>query len=471
MPSHSDSSPLLPRTFLNATRIHYLDNLRTFLVLLVVVHHSATVKVALPSHPIERVILNVFTATNKAFLWSTFYLVSGFSSSLSLTTYGNGLKFLKHRSLPLAIHALVWGTVGRTAVAWVLTITTVGQGMFGSYELVKELLTGPASYLGFLVALDGVLVGLRALGAPRLSQLLGRHGHFSSLLLPTSTVVTLLVCTYINASQSQRTIAPLPSFLSALISSFDYPLPDAPFSCIIAYTIGAHWVDIRDSLPGSLTSPLLFPLSLTASYAYLSLDTTPSASISYLILPFHPDLRTCAFVLWDTLASLTLPLSLLSFFASTSVLRRSWNVPHTALKLLVHTSRFCVRLATPPEYQFRPSSIWLLTWRRVIDRSDPSGRDSSSDSEGDNQGPARVGKQIGSSLDEFWHVLTSAQIHLEEIVVDRVGRGILQYISSYWRIKKLALNYVVSSDSGASADFATGFYGLPIGRRMVLWGA
>ncbi|CAA7265645.1 unnamed protein product [Cyclocybe aegerita] len=332
MPSHSDSSPLLPHAFLNATRIHYLDNLRTFLTVLLIVHHSATVKVSLPSYPIERIILKVFTTTNKAFLWSTFYLVSGFSSSLSLTTYENGQEFLKHRSLPLAIHALVWGTVGRIAVAWALTITTGGQGVFGSYELLKEQLIGPASYLAFLIALDGVYVGLRALGAPRLAQLLGRHGHFSSLLLPTSTIIALLVCTYINASQSQRTIAPLPSFLSTLISSFDYPLPDAPLSCVIAYTIGANWVDIRDSLPPFLTSPLLFPLSLSASYAYLSLDTALSASNSYIILSnrtFYADLHTFAFVLWDALASLIIPLSLLSFFASASILRRSWNVPGT----------------------------------------------------------------------------------------------------------------------------------------------
>ncbi|KAJ3492064.1 hypothetical protein NLJ89_g11277 [Agrocybe chaxingu] len=345
MPSHSESSPLLPLPLRTDTRVHYLDNLRTVLLVLLVLHHAAVTILAtstLDYNPIERNVLCIFTTTNKAFLWSTFYLVSGYSSALALSRgNGNLQKFVKRRSLPLAIHALVWGSAGRIGVSWALTAMQEkgGKGVFGAREVLEVMLVGPASYIGFLVLLDFVYVGLRVLGAPRLAHVLGgREGVLTAVVL---TGIALLVCTYVNATQGS--IAPLPSFLSTLISAFDYPLPDAPHSCIVAYTVGVNWAGIKDALPTTAISRFLFPFSLVASYAFLALASVLSTSISKYIQPdparfpgarrefpyAGPNMHTFAFLLWDSLTSFILPFTLLWCFSSASLLRKSWAVRGT----------------------------------------------------------------------------------------------------------------------------------------------
>ncbi|CAA7265639.1 unnamed protein product [Cyclocybe aegerita] len=410
MPSHTESSPLLPlpSPVFTPTRVYYLDNLRTVLVALLIVHHAALTSTASASSEsgsverrIEQRILGVFTTTNEAFLWSAFYLVSGCSSSLAHakasgntnanenangntnsananpnpnaisngstnpttpntnTTANPHLTFLKDHPLPHATHALVWSTLGRTALAQVLTSTSAGQAIFGGRKQLEAHLSGPAAYLALLVVLDCVHVCVRALrlgsgsGTPRMWVSLTRVRGWGGFVVALAGV-GLVVCTYLNVTEGCTGTFKFPD---VLVSALDRPLPDAPLSCIIAYTIGAHWLTIKASLSPTPTpiSRLIFPFVLAASYTFLTLLSLLSPSISRYIQPDRakpplalpppssltpvprgrtlphagPNAHTLAFILWDVLTSLILPLALLWLFSSSSsasLLRRPWAV-------------------------------------------------------------------------------------------------------------------------------------------------
>ncbi|KAF9525790.1 hypothetical protein CPB83DRAFT_858891 [Crepidotus variabilis] len=67
-------------------RIHFLDNLRITLFLLLVAHHAAqeAVRVRGDIGRLQLVLLSLFSAMNKSCLWSTFFLVSGCSTAIAL---------------------------------------------------------------------------------------------------------------------------------------------------------------------------------------------------------------------------------------------------------------------------------------------------------------------------------------------------------------------------------------------------
>ena len=100
------------------TRFFYLDKLRIFLTILVILHHAAiayggsggwAIKEA-ASDPISPIMFTLFNAINQSFFMSTFFLLAGYFTPRSYEEKGP-LKFIKDRlirlGIPLALFPLI----------------------------------------------------------------------------------------------------------------------------------------------------------------------------------------------------------------------------------------------------------------------------------------------------------------------------------------------------------------------------
>jgi glucans biosynthesis protein C len=93
-------------------RLYYLDDLRVFLTMLVIVHHTSITYGAGGSWYFEDVdkaeltvtsiLLTLFTAVNQAFFMGFFFFLSGYFTPLSYDRKGAG-KFLADRFVRLGI--------------------------------------------------------------------------------------------------------------------------------------------------------------------------------------------------------------------------------------------------------------------------------------------------------------------------------------------------------------------------------
>ncbi|KAJ3506517.1 hypothetical protein NLJ89_g6825 [Agrocybe chaxingu] len=330
MADDDETMPLLPTAAPATTRIHFLDNLRTVLVILVIFHHAAILSAPLRHgrDPREDAIIAVFTTTNEAFLWNTFYLVSGCSSAVALEAEPapSECEFVERRMLRVGVPAVLWGFLGRKVrFAWVF--------VFIDYERVRDLLTGPVMYVALLLVFDGGHLALRRKGV---TSLVGRS-TVMKVFIGTAFAALLLLSSYVNALPGGTNN--LPSSFTSLFSSFDFPLPDAPVSCAVTFFIGANYSKLKDVVP-SVFRRVAFPLLLVLSYATLHIACVLSPSIRAFsdsrdnpldinkrraLLNAGLNRHTTAFVLWDTLSALLLPISFVAFFSSTPMLSTHWS--------------------------------------------------------------------------------------------------------------------------------------------------
>lgn len=92
-------------------RLYFADNLRTWLITLVVLHHLAIVYTGVgafyyveppPSYPLPLVVLVIFIVVNQAYFMGLLFLISGYFSPGSLERKGVR-RFVKDRLIRLGI--------------------------------------------------------------------------------------------------------------------------------------------------------------------------------------------------------------------------------------------------------------------------------------------------------------------------------------------------------------------------------
>lgn len=102
----------------SGSRLFYLDNLRIFLTILVILHHTAIAYGASGDWVItdpavdelSPIILTFFTAVNQSYFMSAFFLLGGYFTPRSLERKGNSA-FLKDRLIRLGIPILVYSVL------------------------------------------------------------------------------------------------------------------------------------------------------------------------------------------------------------------------------------------------------------------------------------------------------------------------------------------------------------------------
>jgi glucan biosynthesis protein C len=111
------------------TRLFYLDNLRTYLTILVILHHAALayggagnwdVKDPMVDD-ISPIFLTFFNALNQSYFMSAFFLLAGYFTPRSLEGKGP-TQFLIDRLIRLGIPILVYTTIIRNFNIWFLSV-------------------------------------------------------------------------------------------------------------------------------------------------------------------------------------------------------------------------------------------------------------------------------------------------------------------------------------------------------------
>lgn len=201
MPSTQQQSKALRQQNVSDTgepgkRVIFLDNLKVFLVSLVVVHHASqgyvsintgwpVVQTNIPE--INNTILGLFSSVNNAFFMALFFLVSAYFLPASFDRKG-GSKYLKDRlirlGLPILFFAgLVFPLMGmalegkpmiQLGHTWFVALLLIFSCAYAAYRLARPVSTtgkklktpGPAGILVTAVALALVLFAVRIVFAP-----------------------------------------------------------------------------------------------------------------------------------------------------------------------------------------------------------------------------------------------------------------------------------------------------------------
>ena len=140
-----------------SSRLYYLDNLRTFATVLVVLHHTiepwATGKGLVPMNG-QSLCLAAILGINASFFMGLFFFISGYFTRPSLVRKG-AAKFCRDRLLRLGLPALLFGLLVNPPMFWLLGRYEQGEAATGLLSYAENYLLHRFSYghLWFVVLL------------------------------------------------------------------------------------------------------------------------------------------------------------------------------------------------------------------------------------------------------------------------------------------------------------------------------
>lgn len=191
------------------TRLFFIDNLRIFLISLIVLHHlsitygHAGMWYYLEGRPddITRLIVTLFTAVNQAYFLGFFYLISGYFTPGSYDRKGSW-PFLKDRLLrlgiPLLFYIIFIDLIVKYAVASRLGDIPISFGQFlgqyfGNY---RSLGTGPLWFIEVLLIFTFFYLAWRLLVKPSVTPP-QRDGKPPSNLAIATFALLLAIVTFV----------------------------------------------------------------------------------------------------------------------------------------------------------------------------------------------------------------------------------------------------------------------------------
>jgi glucan biosynthesis protein C len=157
------------------TRLLFIDNLRVFLTILVVLHHlSITYGSGLgswyyhdSSTPLTQILFSLFIIVNQGYFMGLFFLISGYFSVASLERKGLA-RFIKDRLIRLGIPLVVFSLLINTLPLYISSITQgAWSGSFWQFSLnywrSVDYQTGPMWFVEALLVFSIIYAGGRAI--------------------------------------------------------------------------------------------------------------------------------------------------------------------------------------------------------------------------------------------------------------------------------------------------------------------
>lgn len=362
----SETTPLLgapvpgPTSERTVQRIHFLDNLRAVLTILLIFHHAAIVA-SQSSNTIITSIYNksdflplaLFIVTNKAFLYGAFFFVSGYSIHLALLSKSDSAFFVS-RSVKTGLPALLYLVLGRKLLIKFLRIIG-GKVIFDDlrFNLDANRLEGPGSYVFALLLFDYTYLFGRWAGRKWSSASFGRlesrikdsRGWIYAILVLSFAFVTSLTlgnCFHLR-------IIP---FIVRRHYPFEFPGYGAPITYIVAYVAGINFPLVDRYILISRPAAAVGLLVGSESAAYLSLGiaqdrweqlwqfiraTRDTEGGRWFVDPGFNGYTTF-FTLWNPSVFYFLSIALISTFANTPFTNKDWGVwtRHTYIQTYIH---------------------------------------------------------------------------------------------------------------------------------------
>ncbi|PVH81742.1 hypothetical protein DL98DRAFT_514396 [Cadophora sp. DSE1049] len=307
--SRTQSSPSrVPISTYPPVRLYHLDNLRTSLTGLVILHHASIPYGGLGSWPYRSRFhvegsspsLVVFNAVNQSFFMGSFFYLSGMMSSISLRRRGSAA-FLKTKWTKLGIPALVYTLLApplQTCLQRLLEGKDVTWNILKIHLQGLRGVKGPVWYAAVLLVFDTLYTVL-----PRISSL-----SFGPTMV-SNVATTFLIRIWYPAGTA---IAPLnlqPGYLPQYI---------------ISYTLGT-----RSSVPTPASPPMVTRLQRRV---LLGVSVASGLSIVSL-LGWHPltsmsggwNWLAFSYAIWNEATGLLIGSTVLDAFRGSSWGTRKWR--------------------------------------------------------------------------------------------------------------------------------------------------
>jgi glucan biosynthesis protein C len=137
----------------SGARLFYLDNLRIYLTILVILHHAAIAYGGVGDWPVKDpgvdrlspLFLTIFTALNQSYFMSAFFLLAGYFTPQAIERKGAGY-FLKDRLIRLGIPIIIYSSL-------IINLNQVVLGVWMRERPFQWLFKYHAGHLWFLQAL------------------------------------------------------------------------------------------------------------------------------------------------------------------------------------------------------------------------------------------------------------------------------------------------------------------------------
>ena len=270
--SHSLDTPMPTKD----DKMHYLSNLKAFLIALVILHHTAITyggsgHVAYRSHPPDsQPLLVTFNAINQTFFMAIFFFIAGFLSRRSLRrrTEKDGpaacAGFVWDRLLRLGVPTAVYSFLGPPMCVAIVTLGRNGDVNWNDvWDSVVGIrgVRGPVWFCALLLVFDALIaicLVLRKIDRGRI-MLAENHASQSDREITTLSSWKLLVALSLltTADFLWRLAFPVGYFFTAMNLNLGY-LPQY----IAAYTFGVVLPDPQSAIP---CSSILIILALTST--------------------------------------------------------------------------------------------------------------------------------------------------------------------------------------------------------------
>jgi len=266
-------------------RLYFADNLRTWMVILVVLQHLAALYNT----------LYLFMMLNSAYFMGLLFLFSGYFTPGSFERKGPGT-FLKDRLLRLGIPTLVYFFILSPIASWgyQMTQSPVGNAAAGRFGL------GPMWFAVMLLVFDLGYLAWRTISKNRPERPTPEYRRRLTL-----RAVALFMLALAAASYLLRIVIPYGTTILEF-PSLDYLTQYLSFFLIGMFTFRQGWLR---SIPGSvgqlgfvsavLATVILFPAALIG---------LGSAFIG------HGSWQSAIFALWDSIFAVGMSLALVTFF-------------------------------------------------------------------------------------------------------------------------------------------------------------
>ncbi len=372
MITHNETVPLLGESSASGifpsivirkgvARVHFLDNLRAVLTVLLIFHHAAIFSargiLTPPYYRNSNILpLALFITTNKSFLYQTFFFVSGYSIRLGLAAKSDSAFFVS-RTLTTGLPALIWLLFGRKLTVHLL-LNIFGEHAFGHFGLFGSnisngQLEGPGSYVSTLLIFDYIYLFSRFTGRRwPTTSLYHLEAKIMASRKKALAIVSLsfILITGITIGNCFR-LRFIPS-IHTRYYPFEYPGFGNPVAYIVAYIAGVNFPIVKHYILTSRVRAAMYHLvgSEAAAYITLGIAQDLSDNIWYFIMPAFNDegarffnqpglnSHTIFFILWSLLVLYFISISLISVFAHAPVLQKNFGVltEHTYLQTFIH---------------------------------------------------------------------------------------------------------------------------------------
>jgi len=331
-------------------RIHAIDNLRTVLIVLLILEHAvlevvSTAKISKESKSLTA--LNLFVGMTRTHVVGMLYFVSGFASRISITINSpNSLFFLAKKTGKAAIAILACHSISQ-AIRYLYGPWPEATGSFYSTIGGKEaLMNGPMYYIVLLLMLDTAFAIFRFLNFCT--------GIFSHKIIASATQYIIARHTLLAVVELWTVLFALgcitiPSRITTLFSAVDGTPPFFPIQYIASYFTGIHFLrvwrfmvfEVQPDLHrpvfilrtitsiGSLYAMLhyypdgmqrFFSTTTAQTITFPSLFPTSNSVLNDFTIPLY------LYILWSIATYFILPTSAVALFFTGKTLRKDWGL-------------------------------------------------------------------------------------------------------------------------------------------------